>query len=258
MEKPSTRRIPLVILGITIESRGRADSSITIEDAPIEVPGSVELSASSAAEVATEGLAVKKEGESSKIKPTTSRTNTKIKKEDENAYESFDEADQIAMEQRIDLAELNFPGGPVSSRRKNDRVGRGWKKIELWIEQEDPEEIVLDDDDGTTSTTNNVSTKRAPKQVTVKIEDDVMEDVQTSVPETMVIDDDDHKELLRLAERSRKQRRRKAMKGKSREEKEEIAREEVDLEVLKNQFLNTDASEVCNSKILLTSRERRG
>jgi hypothetical protein len=34
------------------------------------------------------------------------------------------------------------------------------------------------------------------------------------------------------------------MKGKSREEKEEMAREELDLEVLKEQFLSEDGSEV--------------
>lgn len=162
----------------------------------------------------------------------------------------------MAMDERVDLAELTFPGGPVSSRRKNDRVGRGWKKIELWIEQEDPEEIILDDDDEDNNSV--VPESGGSKQVTVKVEDDVMGEVELPAAEPMFIEsDEDHEELMRFAEKSRARRRRKAFKGKSREEKEEMAREEVDLEVLKDQFLNGDASEVCLVAILLILRGRR-
>ena len=162
----------------------------------------------------------------------------KIKKEEDNGYEEIDESDQMAIAERVDLAELNFPGGPVSSRRKNDRVGRGWKKIELWIEQEDVEEIVLDD--------TPEREVRGPRQVTVKVEDETMEEISLPAPEPMVIEsDEDQEEKMRLDETSRARRRRNALKGKSREEMEEMGREEVDLDVLKQQFLTVDGSEVC-------------
>jgi hypothetical protein len=60
-----------------------------------------------------------------------------------------------------------------------------------------------------------------------------------------MITDDNHEESLKYAEKSRARRRRRVLKGKSREEKEEMAREKVDLEVLREQFLNVDPSEVC-------------
>jgi hypothetical protein len=45
-----------------------------------------------------------------------------------------------------------------------------------------------------------------------------------------------------MAEKRRRKLRRKQMKGKSREEKEEIARQEVDFEVLQKTFIEDDAS----------------
>jgi hypothetical protein len=139
---------------------------------------------------------------------------------------------------RVDLSELSFRGGPVSSRRKNDRLGRGWKKIELWVEQEEPEEIVLDDDDVPSTQITN------PKQVTVKTEDEPMGGIIMSVPEAMDIDDVSDTENLILAQENRARRRRLYLKGKSQEEKEEVAREEVDMEVLREQFLGEDESKV--------------
>jgi len=179
----------------------------------------------------------KKEGRTPR-KSTATPIMRKIKKEEDNGYEEIDESDQMAIAERVDLAELNFPGGPVSSRRKNDRVGRGWKKIELWIEQEDVEEIVLDD--------TPEREVRGPRQVTVKVEDETMEEISLPAPEPMVIEsDEDQEEKMRLDETSRARRRRNALKGKSREEMEEMGREEVDLDVLKQQFLTVDGSEVC-------------
>ena len=141
-------------------------------------------------------------------KSTSTPRKTKVKKEEDNGYEEIDENNQMAIDDRVDLAELHFPGGPVSSRRKNDRVGRGWKKIELWIEQEDAEEIVLDD-----TPEPEIS---GPRQVTVKVEDESMGEINLPEPEPMVIESDgDQEEMMRLAEKSRAMRRRKALKGKS-------------------------------------------
>ena len=205
------------------------DSSVTIEDAPM---GNAPIEANPS--VAAPVPIVKKEVRTPR-KPTATPIMRKIKKEEDNGYEEMDESDQRAMAERVDLAELSFPGGPVSSRRKNDRVGRGWKKIELWIEQEDVEEIVLDD--------TPEPEIRGPRQVTVKIEDETTGKSSVPGPEPMMIEsDEDQEEKIRLAKRSRAQRR---LRGKSREELEEMAREEVDLDVLKHQFLTVDGSEVC-------------
>jgi hypothetical protein len=208
------------------------DSSITIEDAPMENAGPVEPNANAPSPVPI----VKNSGPTAK-KSTSVPRKTKVKKEEDNGYEEIDENSQMAIDDRVDLAELHFPGGPVSSHRKNDRINRGWKKIELWIEQEDVEEIVLDD-----TPEPEIS---GPKQVTVKVEDESMVEINLPEPQPMVIESDrDQEERMRLAEKSRARRLRNALKGKSREEKEEMAREEVDLDVLKDQFLANDGSEV--------------
>jgi hypothetical protein len=47
-----------------------------------------------------------------------------------------------------------------------------------------------------------------------------------------------------MAEKRRRKLWRKQMKGKSREEKEEIASEEVDFELMQKTFLEDDASQV--------------
>ena len=214
---------------VIVESRSRVDSSVTVEDAPIENAGLVEPNPNAPSPVPI----VKKEGLARK-KPTTTPRKTRVKKEDDNGYEEIDENNQMAIDDRVDLAELNFPGGPVSSHRKNIR---GWKKIELWIEQEDVEEIVLDD--------TPEPEIRGPRQVTVKVEDESMGEITLPETEPMVIEsDEDQEEMMRLAARSRTRRLHKTLKGKSQEAKEEMAREQVDLDVLKNQFLSVDGSEV--------------
>lgn len=217
---------------VIVESRSRLDSSVTVEDAPMENVGPVEPNPNAPSPVPI----VKKEG-FTRNRPTSSPRKSKVKKEEDNGYEEIDENSQMAIDNRVDLAELNFPGGPVSSRRKNDRVGRGWKKIELWIEQEDAEEIVLDD----TPETESSGTRR----VTVKVEDEPMGEINLAEPEPMVIESDgDQEKMMKPAARSRATKLREAMKGKSPEEKAEVAREEADLNVLKGQFLAVDASEV--------------
>jgi hypothetical protein len=117
----------------------------------------------------------------------------------------------------------------------------------MWIEQDDPEEIVIDEDD-----VEEPTTIRAP--VRVKFEDEQMEDVvvpdEITPAARMDIDLMENEEFLKMAEKRRRKLRRKAMKGKSREEKEEIAREEVDFEVMQKTFLEADASQVL-SHILL-------
>jgi hypothetical protein len=149
---------------------------------------------------------------------------------------------------RVDLSQLNLPGGPISSSRAPEKRVRGWKKIEMWIEQEDPEEIVIDEEDEV----EEPMTTRAP--VRVKFEDEQMEDVV--VPDeiipavTMDIDMTENEEFLKMAEKRRRKLRRKAMKGKSREEKEEIAREEVDFEVMQKTLLEDDESQVFSHLLL--------
>jgi len=166
----------------------------------------------------------------------------KVKKEVDDTQElEEDFMDELGLDDRVDLAELDLPGGPVSSQRKDERMGR-WKKVELWIEQEQAEEIILDDDDDEDDSPR--------QQIRVKIEDEPMEDVAVPAVETIlaqvmsVESDEDVEEKMRSAAKSRRRRKRRALKGKTQEEKEEIAREEVDLEVLRKNFLTTDASEV--------------
>ena len=184
-----------------------------------------------------------KEGESSK--PATpgkksATTKTKVKREEDDEFDLPDDLD--VEDERIDLAELNFPGGPVSSSRKNDRSVRGWKKIELWIEQEDAEEIVLDDEPAPPP----MPPPPAPKEVTVKVEEDEIRGVIMPIPEPMPLDEvvERKEEVPVVKPRVRRRRQKKSLKGKSREEKEELAREEVDQEVLKEQFLAEDGSDV--------------
>lgn len=165
-----------------------------------------------------------------------------MKKEIEDSQQlPEDFLDELGLDDRVDLAELDLPGGPVSSQRKNERMGR-WKKVELWIEQEEAEQIVLDDDEEETT---------SQQEVRVKIEDEPMEDVSVpdvetiSAPQVMAIEsDEDIEEKTRLAAKSRKRRKRKSLKGKTQEEKEEMAREEVDLEALRKDFQTADGSEV--------------
>jgi hypothetical protein len=184
---------------------------------------------------------IKNEGETQRgafnTRQTTIRKRTKIKKEDDE--EMREELDQMAVDERLDLAELNVPGGPISSRRKTSRV-RGWKKIELWIEEEDRQEIVLDED----GIPNPEGSGR--EQVSVKIEDDAMGEVMFSVPQPIMLEssDESRAEKMRRAQKSRARKLKTLLKGKTREDKEELAREEVDLEVLRDQLLNQHEPEV--------------
>jgi hypothetical protein len=181
------------------------------------------------------------------LKKTTTRAmkvtpkKPKVKKEVDDAQElPEDFMDELGLDDRVDLAELDLPGGPVSSQRKDERTGR-WKRVELWIEQEEAEEIILDDEEDD-----------APRQqVRVKIEDEPMEDVTLPAVETIpapqvmsIESDEDVEEKMRIAAKSRRTRKQRALKGKTQEEKEEMAREEVDLEVMRENFLSTDGSEV--------------
>ena len=181
------------------------------------------------------------------LKKTTTRAmkatlkKPKVKKEVDDTQElPEDFMDELGLDDRVDLADLDFPGGPVSSQRKDERTGR-WKRVELWIEQEEAEEIILDDEEDD-----------APRQqVRVKIEDEPMEDVIVPPVETIpapqvmsVESDEDVEEKMRIAAKSRRRRKQRALKGRTQEEKEEMAREEVDLEVMRKNFLTTDGSEV--------------
>lgn len=218
------------MVSIIIADTRAHGSSLTVEKAPVE-GGTPSLSGPSTSTSDT----VKREGETSK-KPATPRdptvAKTKVKREEDDGFDSPNEEEA---DERIDLSELNFPGGPVSSRRRNDRIARGWKKIELWIEQEDAEVIVLDDEP---------TLPPGPKQVAVKVEDDNPTEMILPAPEPMELDEDLGLKSEVTAER-RARRRRKSLKGKSREEKEEMAREELDLEVIKDHFSGEDGSEVC-------------
>ena len=77
-------------------------------------------------EASTSAPVVKTEVEAPKkvITPRKKATTTKskVKKEEDDGLASPDEFNEMAVDDRIDLAELNFPGGPVSSHRKNDRL----------------------------------------------------------------------------------------------------------------------------------------
>ena len=229
-----------------------AGSSVTVETAPLEGVTEVEPS------TATATTPIKTEDTPSKKSTTQAKLATpkkpKVKKEVDDTQElPEDFMDELGLDDRVDLAELDLPGGPVSSQRKNERMGR-WKRVELWIEQEEAEEIILDDDEDDASR----------QQVRVKIEDEPMEDVTVPAVETIptpqvttVESDEDVEEKMKIAAKNRKRRKRRALKGKTQEEKEEMAREEVDLEVLGNNFLAADASEVFSYfKQLLTTVER--
>jgi RNA polymerase III RPC4 len=226
------------MLSIIIAEMRAHGSSLTVEKAPVE--GSTpSLSDPSASTKTT----VKTEGESSKpaTPQKTAVVKTKVKREEDDGIDSPDEQEA---DERIDLSELNFPGGPVSSSRRNDRIARGWKKVELWIEQGDAEEIDLD---------REPSPPPAPKRVTIKVEDDHSTGILVPAPEPMELDED----LGRTAEvapKIRARRRRKSLKGKSREEKEEMAREELDLEVIKEHFSSEDGFEVRYLSIWLMSQ----
>src|SRR5436305_13696258 len=129
------------MVSIIIADMRAHGSSLTVEKAHVEggIPSLSDPSASTSDKVKTEGETPKK--------PATPRgptfTKKKVKREEDDGFDSSNEQE---VDERIDLSELNFPGGPVSSSRRNDRAARGWRNIELWIEQEDAEGIVVDDD----------------------------------------------------------------------------------------------------------------
>src|SRR5271170_7042782 len=145
------------------------------------------------------------------LKKTTTRAmkatlkKPKVKKEVDDTQElEEDFMDELGLDDRVDLAELDLPGGPVSSQRKDERMGR-WKKVELWIEQEQAEEIILDDDDDEDDSPR--------QQIRVKIEDEPMEDVAVPAVETIlaqvmsVESDEDVEEKMRSAAKSRRRRK---------------------------------------------------
>ena len=192
---------------------------------------------SAATAIKTEDTASKRS--STQAKPATPKK-PKVKKEVDDTQElPEDYVDELGLDPRIDLADFDLPGGPVSSQRKDERMGR-WKKVELWIEQEEAEEVLPDDDEEATS----------QQLVRVKVEESV-EDVNPPpvetimAPQVMAIEsDEDLEEKMRHAAKSRRRRRRRELKGKTQEEKEEMAREEVDLEILRKVFLASDGSDV--------------
>jgi hypothetical protein len=205
---------------------------VTVELAPVDRAPATQ---------ATQPPDVKTDGEpkpstpSKKVGTTTSKI--RIKNEMNDGMDEFDD-DQEVQDERIDLAELSVAGGPISSRRKDDRIGRGWRKMELWIEEDEVEEIIIDDDGPTLSQPD-------PRSTRIKIEDEPMEDIIMPIAEDWVREDpEDLAEKMRLATQSRTNRRRREVKGKPREEKEEVAREELDLELLRDQFAGEDGTEV--------------
>jgi hypothetical protein len=233
MDNRSSRSMTsFFVSNIGLRGRGLNDPSVTVELAPVDgVP----------ATQATQMPDVKTEGEP---KPSTSRkkaaittTKTRIKREMDAGMDEFDDEEEVG-DERVNLAELSVAGGPISSRRKDDRIGRGWRKIELWIEEDEAEEIVIDDDGPSTSQPD-------PRSIRIKIEDEPMEDIIMPIADEWVREDsEDLEEKMKLATKSRTNRRRREVKGKSREEKEEVAREELDLEVLRDQFAGEDGTEV--------------
>ena len=200
------------------------DPSLTVESAPegtdVPMPDAISTSATD----------VKEKPDSKRVVPTTTVKKTRIKKEDQD----FELHDQEGGDDRIDLDGLNLPGGPISSRRKSDRSIRGWKKIELWIEEESPDRIILDDDVDIPA--SRTSSQEVAK---VKVEDEEMQDVVPSFqrPPSIAIDNLDE-ERKKIARENRAIRRRRQAQRKTREEKEEMAREEIDLEVLRGLFLD--------------------
>jgi hypothetical protein len=231
---------PFILVNVGRGLRLGQDSSVTVE--PV-VPAVGEPGAGAPIpRVKQEGQAVPN--------PTTPRkstttTKTKVKKELDDGIDEFDDDEEMELEDRIDLAEMNFPGGPISSRRTSTRNGRGWKKVELWIEQEETDEIIIDDEP---------TASQPPQPIQVKVEDEPMGGIIVPMPGPMVIEDPETTaEKLRLAEKSRARQRRRRVKGKSREEKEELAREELDLEVLRDQFSGDDGTEVVIFIVILIS-----
>ena len=161
---------------------------------------------------------------------------TRVKREDDDEAPLAD-LEEVTLEERIDLADLNTPGDPVSSRRKVDRVTRQWKKIELWVDQDDVEQIVIDDEHSETSV----------QHITVKQEVELQPSAGFQNPDLVLMDIDEGVEAgpsWRPLESVPRQRRRRDLQGKTQEEKEEVAREEVDLEILREQFLDPHVSEV--------------
>lgn len=200
---------------MTVELRAQGgDASVTVESAPVEIIGA-ESDSKVGTTLSTPQTSVKTEDASkpqTPKKPAQTSTRTRIKMEDDG-YDLPDEREEeMPMDTRVDLAELNFPGGPVSSRRKNERGVRGWKKIELWIEQEEAEEIVVSDEERPPA---------AAPQVRVKVEDEPMGGIVVPEPEMMVIDDEEDHTVKKpeVAMKSRARRQKKILRGKTREEK---------------------------------------
>jgi len=179
---------------------------------------------------------VKQEKSTANSQRRQSTRQTRVKREDDDEAPLAD-LEEVTLEERIDLADLNTPGDPVSSRRKVDRVTRQWKKIELWVEQDDVEQIVIDDEHSETSV----------QHITVKQEVELQPSAGFQNPDLVLMDIDEGVEAgpsWRPLESVPRRRRRRDLQGKTQEEKEEVAREEVDLEILREQFLDPHVSEV--------------
>jgi hypothetical protein len=230
---------PLTLL---IAELGRTlDPSIIIENAPIDLTSTSQTPQTSTPKgvIKTENIDPKKPSLQSKPKPSRVKREQNLYGED---YTTIEDADLENDPDRVDLSQLNLPGGPISSnRRPENRPGRGWRKVELWIEHDEPQEIVIDDDELEESASRTMAPAR------VKIEDermDIVGEEEMGAESRMDLDKTEIEELARVAQRRRLQLRKKAMKGKSREEKEEMAREHVDFEALTSTFLDPDPSQV--------------
>jgi hypothetical protein len=212
----------------------QGDTSITVEFVPSLNAPPVQTDQPPASSVAPQ-TSVQAE---TKPKPETPKnisiiTRLKIKREDEDEYDEPEGQDEVMGEGRVDLAELNFPGGPVSSRRRNERGRRGLQKIETWLEQGEAEQRGLHD-------------QGSLGPIRVKVEDEPMSGIVVPESEMMVVDEEEEEQKQPDSEAKERRIRRgkRLLKGKSREEKEEMAREEIDTEILQNLFLGSNAAEV--------------
>ena len=187
---------------------------------PIETPAST----SAQTPIKKEGDLKPENAASTSQKRQSTRQPTRVKREDDDEAPVLGDLEEVTLGERIDLADLNTPGDPVSSQRKVDRVSRQWKKIELWVEQDDVEEIVIDDEH---SDTTRVSVKEEQKQQPAL-------DLQNL--DVVMMDIDEGVESGASAAQVPRRRRQRDLLGKTQEEKEELAREEVDLEILREQF----------------------
>lgn len=194
--------------------------------------------------VVVSSSSVTKEGETPG-KPVASSRKTakksKVKTEDDDVRplpESLGEMDLD--DNRVNLAEMDLPGGPVSSHRKHDRNIRGWKKIELWMEDEARDEFTTETDDIVPASQNTHQ-----QDVIVKTEDEVTQDTIALTPNKMLIDSDgDSPMRATIAAQRRQKRRRRKILGKTEEQQEELALEEADRRLLQTTFLDEDEFEV--------------